>query len=285
MLKSNMDIAAAPAKPFLTIQRRRGWAPLDLPELWRFRDLLLTLAGRDIKLRYRQTALGVAWVILQPLLAAGVFSFVFGKIAKLSSGGIPYFAFSYTGMLAFNIFNSTLTKSGTCLVGNAQLVSKVYFPRMLLPLSTAISSLLDFGVALALLPFMLLAYHINPGPGILLMPISLLLILMLAVGAGLFVSALTVSYRDVQYILPLILQLALYASPVGYAASEVPAKYVKLYFLNPLAAPLEAFRRACLGTGQLHWGYLAYAAAFAVASLLIGGLSFKKMERKFADVI
>jgi lipopolysaccharide transport system permease protein len=269
----------------MTIERQRGWVPLNLAELWRFRDLLVTLASRDVRLRYRQTALGAAWVILQPLLAAGIFSFVFGSIAHLSSDGVPYILLTYTGMLAFNVFNSTLTKAGVCLVGNAQLVSKVYFPRMILPLSTGLSSLLDFGVCLAVLPLLMLAYHQPFGWGLLLIPVWLLLIMMLALGLGLYAAALTVSYRDVQYVLPVALQMAMYASPVGYLVARVPARYLSFYFLNPLASIVEAFRWSCLGVGELRLGWLAYSFGFSVVCLLLGSMAFRRMERKFADVI
>lgn len=288
---SSAPLSSPAPKPLLTIERQRGWVPLNLPEIWRFRDLMFTLAGRDIRLRYRQTALGVAWVVLQPLLAAGLFSFVFGLLARLPDEGVPYFVLSYAGMLAFNVFNNTLTRAGTCLVGNAQLVSKVYFPRMILPLSTAISTLLDFTVAGIILVIMLVFYRhqIHLGWGLLLLPVWVSMLLMLALGIGLWASALTVSYRDVQYILPVLLQFVMYASPVGYGVAivlqKLKPKYIPLYFMNPLASLLEAFRWSCLGVGELRWGYLGYSLAFSVAALIFGGFAFKRMERKFADVI
>src|SRR5579871_5292116 len=191
-------------KPLLTIRPSNGWAALNLRELWQFRDLLLTMAGRDVKLRYRQTALGVLWVLLQPLLAAGVFNFVFGKIAGLARPGaaVPYMVSTYAAMLGLNAFNSTLSKSSSCLVGNAHLVSKVFFPRLILPLSTVFSTLIDFSVGLIPLAILLAVYHVPLHVGFLLFPVWLLLILMVAMGIGLFASALMVSYRDVQYVLP-----------------------------------------------------------------------------------
>lgn len=279
-------------KPLFTIEPRPGWVPLNLREIWQFRDLLFSLAGRDIRLRYRQTALGVSWVVLQPLIAAGLFSLVFGVLAGVPSEGVPYFVLSYTGMLAYNVFSNTLTKAGICLVGNAQLVSKVYFPRMVLPLSTAISSLLDFAVASVILIAMMIVYHVHVGWGILLMPVLLAVIMTLALGFGLWASALTVSYRDVQYILPVLIQFAMYASPVGFTLAWVIEKLqphhprvVPFYMLNPLASLLEAFRWSWLGRGDLHWGWLAYSLAFSLAALLAGGIAFRRMERRFADVI
>jgi lipopolysaccharide transport system permease protein len=277
--------ATPSSKPFLTIERRTGWIPLDLPEIWRFRDLLLTLAGRDIRLRYRQTLIGVAWVLLQPLITAGIFSFVFGIIAHLPSQGVPYLLLSYTGTLAYNVFSNTLSKASACLVGNSHLVSKVYFPRIVLPLSTAVSSLLDFVVCLVVLPFLMAIYHVHFGWQALLLPCWIAFILMLALGLGLFGAALTVSYRDVQYILPVALQMVFFASPVGYAVTTVPHRFLGLYFLNPLASLIEAFRWSCIKTGDLHVGYLAYSMAFSLVALLLGSVAFRRMERKFADVI
>ena len=277
--------AAPAARPLLKIRPTSGWAALNLAETWQFRDLLFTLAGRDLKLRYKQTALGVIWVVLQPLMAAGIFSFVFGAVADLPSDGVPYFVFSYAGLLGWNLFSNILTKSSGCLVGNSQLISKVFFPRLVLPLSTVPSTLVDFGIALALMTGLLAVYGIAPGWGILLLPVWVALLMMLSLGIGLVTAALTVSYRDVQYILPVFLQMLLYASPIAYAVSAVPDRWRGLYFLNPLSGLLEAFRWSLLGTGQPHWPALAYTAAVAAAVLVAGAFSFKKMERKFADVI
>jgi lipopolysaccharide transport system permease protein len=274
-----------PVKPVFTIRPSSGWATLNLGEIWRFRDLLTTLAGRDIKLRYRQTALGAIWIVLQPLFAAGIFSLVFGQVAKLPSDGVPYFLFAYAGLLGWNAFHGTLTKTSSCLVNNTHLVSKVYFPRLILPLSTVLGTLIDFGVALVMMAVLLAATGIPPGAGVLLLPVWLLLILMLALGAGLFASALTVRYRDVQYVLPVLAQFLLYASPVAYAVSAVPGPLRPFYFLNPLSGLLEAFRWSLLGTGALHGGYTAYSAVFALVALFGGAFTFKKMEREFADVI
>ena len=271
--------------PYLKIRPDKGWAGLELRELWRFRDLLLVLAGRDVKLRYRQTALGVAWVLFQPLLAAGIFSFVFGAVAKLPSGGLPYFVFSYAGLLAWNAFSGTLTKASGAMVGNAPLVSKVYFPRLVLPLSSVPSSLIDFAVGLALMVVLMAIYRITPGVGLLLLPVWLLLLLMFAVGLGLMAGALMVSYRDVQYILPVLIPFFLYASPVGYALSAVPPRLRTAFMLNPLSGLLEGFRWSLLGRGEMHWTWAAYSVAAAAITLLAGIAVFKRMERRFADVI
>lgn len=274
-----------PPKPYLTIMPTSGWASLGLGEIWRYRDLLMGLAMRDVRLRYRQTLLGVAWVILQPLLSAGILSFVFGKVAKLDSEGSPYFIFAFTGMLGWNVFNSTLTKASACLVDNAQLVSKVYFPRMILPLSTVLSTLIDFVVQVALLAVMMAIEHIVPGPQILLLPLWMLLLLMLAIGLGLYTSALMVAYRDLKQVIPVLLQCLLYASPVAYGLLTVPRPFRAIFHFNPLAGMIEAFRWSVLGRGDVHWPGVLYSFFTATALFIFGAMSFKKMERRFADVI
>jgi lipopolysaccharide transport system permease protein len=277
--------AATALEPLKKLRATSGWRALDLRQIWLFRDLLTTLAERDVKLRYRQTALGVVWVILQPLLAAGIFSFVFGKVAGLGSDGIPYFIFAYAGLLGWTAFGTTVTKTSACLVGNAQLVSKVYFPRLILPLSTVFSTLIDFGVALGMMVVLMIIYGIAPSFGLLLLPVCLLLILMLALGIGLYASALMVAYRDVQYILPVMIQFLMYASPVAYSVSQVPERFRELFFLNPLSGLLEAFRWCVFGSGNFEPRHLIYAAGFAIVAFIGGALSFRKMERHFADII
>lgn len=268
------------ALPHVKIRPPSRWQPLDLAQVWKFRDLLLTFAVRDIKLRYRQTALGIAWVVIQPLLAAGIFSFVFGKIAKLDTT----FLSTYAALLAWNAFSSALTKTSGSLVQNSGLISKIFFPRLVLPLSTLFSTLVDFLVGFAMLPVLMLFYKVSPTPAVLLAPVWLALILTLATGCGLYASALMVRYRDVQYILPVLTMFLLYASPVGYPASAVPARYLVFYNLNPLTGSLEAFRWSLLGEA-VNWRGVACSAVFAVAALVAGICAFKKMEGEFADVI
>lgn len=285
----NREAVSLPAKPWLSIRPTSGWAAINFRDLWQFRDLLLSLAGRDLKLRYKQTALGVIWVVLQPLLAAGVFSFVFGKVARLPSDGLPYFLFSYAELLGWNLFASTLTKTSGCLVGNSQLISKVFFPRLVLPLSTIPSVMVDFGVAMAMMIVLMCLYRVPPTVGVLMLPILMAILLLLALGVGLCAAALTVSYRDVQYILPVVLQILMYASPIAYglkfAMERVPGKLQAIYLLNPLSTPLEAFRASLLGTDWPPIRWLLYATGMAVGVFLFGAFSFKRMERKFADVI
>lgn len=271
--------------PHLTIQASSGWSALNIVELWRFRDLLWSLASRDLKLRYKQTALGVIWVILQPLLAAGVFSFVFGKVAKLPSDGIPYFLFSYAGLLGWNLFNNILSRCSIVLIGNSQLISKIFFPRLILPLSTVPSALIDFLVALGMMAVLMVIYRVHPTPALFLLPLWMGILILLSLGIGLIAAALTVSYRDVQYIMPVVLQILLYASPIAYALSAVPQHLRWVYLLNPLTGPLEAFRWSLLPTPAPPLAPLAYSSAASFIVFVIGAYSFKRMERKFADVI
>ena len=278
-------IPAAASAPLLTIRASSGWVGVDLNELWRFRDLLFTLAGRDLRLRYKQTVLGVVWVILQPLMAAGVFSFVFGKVARMPSDGVPYFLFSYAGLMGWNLFSATLTKVSGSLVGNSHLISKVFFPRLILPLSSVPSVLVDFGVAATMMLVLMALERVTPGWGLLLLPVWTAMMLGLAMGVGLWTASLMVSYRDVGYVMPVALQILLYASPIAYAISAVPEPLRVWYRLNPLVPILEAFRWSLLGRGTLDLPALAVAGGLIAVVFGVGLFSFKRMERKFADVI
>lgn len=272
-------------RPVSSIRPSSGWAALNLRQVWQFRDLLASLAGRDIKLRYRQTLLGAVWVVLQPLLSAGILFFVFNKVAKLNTD----FPSAFAGTIAFYVFNQTLNKCATCLVDNAGLVSKVFFPRLVLPFSTVLSTLVDFGVSLGVMIVLLLVYRIAPTLAFLTFPLWLGLILLLAMGIGLFAAALTVSYRDVRYVIPVLTQILTFASPVGYtlavALEKTSARLHPFYLLNPLSSLLEGFRWAVLGTPPPPLNNVLYAVVFCVVIFIAGAFSFKKMERKFADVI
>jgi lipopolysaccharide transport system permease protein len=280
----------APQRPRLLIEPPTAWAALNLRDLWHFRELLWNLAVRDVKLRYRQTALGVVWVILQPLLGAAIFAFVFGKVGRFKTpGNVPYLLFALSGMMAWQAFAGTLTRTSNTMVGNAHLVSKVYFPRIVLPLGTLSSTLLDFAVTLVFL-FILMAFRWHmPGWNLLLMPVCLLLLMMLSLGVGLWATALSVSYRDVGYIVPVVTQLLFYLSPVAYSVEtvleRVSDRHRTLYFLNPLASILEGFHWSLLSVGTVHWGWLAYAAVVSFGTLVVGAYVFSRMERKFADVV
>lgn len=277
-------------RPHMTIQPSSRWSALNLQEVWQFRDLLMTLAARDVKLRYRQTAMGVVWIVLQPLLAAAVYVFVFYKVAGMSTGRIAAVPFIFTGLLAWNAFAATLSKTSGSLVGNAHLVSKVFFPRLVLPLSTVFSTLIDFSVSLGILAVVMAIFHVVPGWGLLLMPVWLLVMQLLALGVGLVAAALTVQYRDVGFVLPILTQYLQFASPVFYATFQVTSHlghWSSVYYINPLASLLEAFRWSMLGpaAGDVHWKFLAYAVVVSLVIFVWGTFQFKRMERKFADVI
>lgn len=261
---------------------------LNLPhwrELWEAREVAYRFGQRDVVLRYRQTAVGVAWVLLQPLASAGIFSVIFGNVAKLPSEGVPYFVFSFISMLAWTLFSGVVGRASASVVGNQSLVSKVFFPRILVPVSTVFSVLLDFAVALALGVVLLLVYGVNPGWPALLVPVWTLLVLSFGLGIGLAASAIMVKYRDVAYVLPWLLQVGLFATPVAYSLSAVPGRYHWVFLVNPMSWMLEGFRWSLLGTAAPPpWQVLASVVA-ALVVLFGGVLVFQSRERVFADLI
>ncbi|HEX8521125.1 MAG TPA: ABC transporter permease [Tepidisphaeraceae bacterium] len=263
-------------------------APLALPdfiEIWRHRDLLLTLAARDLKVRYKQTALGVLWIVLQPLLGAGILTYVFGEIANVRApGGLPIFLLSFSGMVVWSAFSSTISRTASALIGNAQLISKVYFPRLILPLSTILSTLVDVLVMLPMLAIFCIVYRWQPPWTIVFFPWFILIAMALGSGIGTWMAGLAVKYRDVQYVLPVITQTLFWASPIAYGASRV-GKHRTLYFLNPLAGTIEGFRWSVLGVGFISPWEIFYTAATAAVAMAVGYFWFSRMERSFADVI
>jgi lipopolysaccharide transport system permease protein len=274
------------ARPLLTIKPRRSWLPTRPRELWRFRELMVRFAARDITLRYRQAVLGVIWVVLVPLLGAGILSFVFGGVANLSApAGVPYFVFTLAGMVAWTAFSLIVTRASGSLLGNAQLVSKVYFPRLLLPLSTVLSTLVDVAVSLALLVVLLMVSGVRPGLGVITFPLWFVAVVALALGAGLVFGSLMVPYRDIQYVVPVGIQFLLFATPVAYTLASVPASARFWFELNPLTGLLEGMRWSLIGTTRPSIGLIAYSIAFSLLALAVGTVVFSRMERQFADVI
>jgi lipopolysaccharide transport system permease protein len=273
-------------EPLRTLRPTTGWVALDVRELVEFKDLLIELARRDVKLRYRQTALGIAWVLLQPLLAAGMLTFAFGMVAGLKPAGTSSFLFTYAGLLVWNAFAWTLNKASLSMVGNAYLVSKVYFPRLILPLSGMLSTMLDLSVSLTVLLIGLAVVGIWPGSPVLLVPLWILLVVCLAIGGGLIAAALTVRYRDIQHILPILVPFLLYASPVAYEVAQIPAEYQHaFYVVNPLAGLIEGFRWSTLGRTLPPAAYLLWSATISIAMFLLGAAVFRRTERQFADVL
>ena len=261
---------------------------LNLPkwsELWEAREVAYRFGQRDVILRYRQTAVGVVWVLLQPLVAAGVFSIVFGNLAGLPTDGVPSFLFSYVGMLAWNFFNGLASRASGSLVANQALVAKVFFPRMLVPLSSVFAVFLDFLVALALGVVLLLVYGVNPGWGVVLMPVWLLCLLLFSMGLALAASALMVKYRDVMYVIPWVLQIGLFATPIAYSLSAVPESFRWLFYSNPLAWIIELFRSSMLGTTPSQVWLAPATVVVSVLVAFLGTLVFQSREREFADLI
>jgi len=273
-------------KPLVSIRATRGWSALNFLEVWQFRDLMFTMAGRDLKLRYRQTALGAIWVVAQPLLGAGIFSFIFQIVAGLKSpNGIPFFVFMFAGLMAWGLFGSAVGRTNASIGNNSNLIAKVYFPRFVLPLSSLFSTLIDFTVSLAMMIVLLIIFNIHPGWGLLLLPVWIVLLLLMAMGIGLFAASLSIRYRDINILLPVFMQFLMYGSAVIVATSSIPEKYRFYYLLNPLVSIIEAFKWSLFGVGEIRWNYLIYGAITSVALFLIGCLTFKRMERGFADVI
>src|ERR1022692_2661621 len=272
-------------RPTFIIRPTKGWAALNLRELWSYRDLLVILIGRDIKLRYKQTALGIAWVVLQPLIAALIFAAIFGRLAKLPSDGMPYFLFVFCGLTAWSYFSQALLRASNSLVSNAQLVSKVYFPRLLIPLAHTLAVLLDFVVMLVLLFVLMGVYRVAPTVHLLALPFFLLLATLTATGIALWFSALSVKYRDFMYALPFLIQVWMYVSPVVYPMSLIPVRWQLWFALNPATGFIEGFRWSVLGTGAFDQRLLLITIAVSILSFLSGTFFFRRVERSFADVI
>ncbi len=286
-----MSVAAShseverPSAPRFVIEASEGWPSLRLSDLWSYRELLYFLVWRDIKSRYKQTALGVSWAVLRPFLTMVVFSVFFGKLAQIPSEGVPYPIFTYVALLPWQVFAHALTESGHSLVTNRDLLTKVYFPRLAIPISTVVVGLVDFAIAFVILLAMMLYYGIAPTAAVLTLPLFVLLACATAFAAGLWLAALNVQYRDVRYTLPFLTQLWLFATPIAYPASLVPESWRTLYGLNPMVGVVEGFRWALLGERGALDPSVAVSALVVVA-LLVGGLYyFRHMEKSFADIV
>jgi lipopolysaccharide transport system permease protein len=269
----------------IIIQPGRGLFHLDLEAIWHYRELLYFLIWRDVKVRYKQTAIGAGWAIFQPLMTMIIFTVVFGNFAKIPSDGLPYPIFTYTALLPWHYFAQAISRSGVSLAGSANLISKVYFPRVIIPLSAAVAPLVDFAIAFAILLVMMAWFGIAPTVGVLALPLFLLLALATALAVGLWLTALDVRYRDVGYTIPFLVQVWMYASPVAYAVSLVPERWRLLYSLNPLVGVIEGFRWALLGKGNPDFGVMTASAVMVMALLSGGIIYFRRMERTFADVV
>lgn len=269
--------------PILRIEPSRGWVPLRLRELWEYRELLFFLTWRDIKVRYKQTALGAAWALLQPLMTMVVFSLFFGKLAKLPSDGVPYPIFSLAALVPWTFFAYGLTQSANSLVGSANLIKKVYFPRLVVPISSVVSGAVDFLLAFGLLLAMMLGYGIVPSVNAIFIPLFVALAFVTSLGVGLWLSALNVEYRDIRYVVPFLTQFWMFATPIAYSSSLVPEVWRPLYGLNPMVGVVEGFRWSLLGTHSEPGLMVAASAVAAVGLLVSGAFYFRRMEKNFAD--
>jgi lipopolysaccharide transport system permease protein len=266
------------------IRPATSWTSLGLKELWQYRELLYFLTWRDIKVRYKQTALGAAWAIIQPVFMMLVFSLFFGRLAKVPSDGIPYPVFTFCALLPWQLFAHSLTESSNSLVANERLITKVYFPRLVVPIAAVLGGLVDFAIAFVILLGMMVYYGIVPGLAALALPGLVLFAMLTALAVGLWLSALNVQYRDVRYTINFLIQFWLFATPVAYPSSIVPAGWRPLYGLNPMAGVVEGFRWALLGKDPP--GAMLWVSVAVVIALLIGGLYyFRSMEQEFADVV
>jgi lipopolysaccharide transport system permease protein len=284
-IMTSPDKLTSKSKPVTIIRPSRGWISLKLGELWDYRELLFFLAWRDISVRYKQTVLGAAWAIIQPFFAMIVFSLFFGRLAQIPSDGVPYPIFSYTALLPWQYFATALAGSGDSLVASANLLSKVYFPRLVIPLASVLPPLVDFAIAFVVLMGMMLFYGIAPTWQIVWLPFFLLLALITSLGAGLWLSAMNVQYRDIRYTIPFITQFWMFASPVVYPSSLIPEQWRPLYGLNPMAGVIEGFRWALLGTETAPGPMIIVSVFVSLVLLVSGAFYFRRMEKTFADVV
>ncbi len=269
----------------LVIRPSPGWIPLNLRDLWEYRELLYFLTWRDIKVRYKQTMIGGAWAIIQPFFTMVVFSIFFGQLAKMPSDGIPYPIFAYCALVPWQLFVHAMNESSNSLVANQGLITKVYFPRLVIPIAPVLAGMVDFSIAFTVLLGMMLYYGIIPTAAILTLPFFILLAVVTALSVGLWFSALNVEYRDVRYTIPFLIQFWLFATPIAYPSSLIPEQWRMLYGLNPMAGVVEGFRWALLGRAEGPGPMLA-VSVMAVMVIFIGGLYyFRRMEKTFADVV
>lgn len=272
--------------PHIRIQPSKGWVSLKLREVWAYRELLYFLVWRDIKVRYKQTVIGAAWAIIQPFFTMVVFSLFFGQLAGMPSDGIPYPIFSYAALVPWTFFSTGLSQSSNSLVGSANLIKKIYFPRLVIPISSVLSGVVDFVLAFAVLLIMMLVFGIVPTINVVWLPLFLLLALVTSLGVGLWLSAMNVQFRDVRYTVPFLVQVWMYATPIAYSSSLIENDLLRtLYGLNPMVGVVEGFRWALLGTDTQPGPIIAVSSLAAVLLLVSGLFYFRRMEKTFADVV
>lgn len=272
--------------PLVVLRPARGWSLVNFRDLWLYRELIFFMTWRDLKVRYKQSILGIGWAVLKPFMTMIVFSIFFGKLAKMPSDGIPYPIFSYSGLLVWELFSGAISNASRSLTSNAHMITKIYFPRIILPISTVLSGVVDFLIAFVILIGMMIYYHIIPTINIWTLPAFVLLTLITALGVGLWLAALNVLYRDVNYITPFLIQFWLFITPIVYPASMLGTKWQIIYALNPMVGVVEAFRWALLGGARAAPSItLIISASVAVVLLITGLLFFRRTERLFADMV
>ena len=282
---TEQSITAQHDEEIIFIKPTKGWGSLNLRELWLYRELIYFLTWRDLKVRYKQTVLGAGWAILQPVLSMIVFSIFFGSLLNVPSEGVPYPIFSYAALLPWGVFAKALNDTGRSLVSNRAMLTKIYFPRMVIPLASVFSSLADFLIAFIVMLGLMLYYRIAPTSNIWTLPFFLLLAVITALGVGLWLSAMNVLYRDIGYMIPYITQLWFYLTPIVYSSSEVPEQWQFFYALNPMVGVVEGFRWALLGTADAPDPMIAVSATISVVIFISGMFYFRRMERTFADMV
>ena len=279
------EIAADGSLPHLVIQPPPRWPRLNAGEIWNYRSLLVFLVWRDLKVRYAQTIMGAAWAIIQPLLTMVVFTIIFGNFAKVPSDGVPYPVFSLAALVPWTYFSVAFSMSGGSLVTNTNLITKIYFPRLVIPLAPVVGGLVDFAIAFVILAGAMLVYGIAPSPlALLVIPLLVVVMAVTAAGVGCLLAALNIQYRDVKYITPFLIQIWMYGSPIVYPMSLVPESVRPWYMLNPMAGVIEGFRAVLLGTGPVPWTAIGIASGMAVFIFVVGVYYFRQTERLFADV-
>lgn len=269
--------------PAIVLEARSGWIPINWRELWRYRELLYFLTWRDVQVRYKQTVLGVAWALLQPLAGMLVFTLFFGRLASMPSDGLPYPIFVFAGLLPWTFFANSVTQASNSLVSSAALITKVYFPRLLVPTGAVIACLVDLLISLSVMGMMMAYYRVSPPLMILIVPLLIPLTVMAALGVGVWLSALTLAYRDFRFVIPFMVQMWMFCSPVVYPLSLVPENWQWVLALNPMTGILNAFRAALLGL-PMPWAHLATAVVVSLVALSTGLAYFRRVERRFADI-
>jgi lipopolysaccharide transport system permease protein len=285
VVTTNLVSLRTDAERVFRIEPSKGWVSLKLSELWEYRELLYFLIWRDIKVRYKQTVLGISWAVIQPLATMVVFSLFFGRLGKMPSDGLPYPIFSFAALVPWTFFASGLSQASSKLVGSANLITKVYFPRLAIPIAAVLSGIVDFMLAFVILLGMMLYYKVSPSISIFWIPLLLLLALTTSLGVGLWLSTLNIQFRDVQYVVPFLTQLWLFGTPIAYPSSLLAEPWRTLYGLNPMVGVVEGFRWALLGTDTAPGPIIAISALISLVLLVSGAYYFRRMEKTFADIV